>query len=87
MEEESTFYPHYEIPLKIQELLYLSKSKTGNSTNLQIQSQLIRIDAIPKAIIQQWCDENLGKEHYHLGRDKVVVYSEINVMAVTLRWK
>lgn len=98
MEEESTFYPHYEIHVIIQEPSYIIKRKApsfliGNnsikhrrSRNIQVQSRIVRVGAIPKAEIIEWCDENLGKQYYHLGVDKIVVYSEINVMAVKLRW-
>ena len=107
MEEESTFYPHYEIHLLIDEpqkpipggssmryhgTIYPMKKgmKRGplqqgfrytSATRTLIPK---RKSAIPKAEIIKWCDENLGKDYYHLGVDKVVVYSEINVMAVKL---
>lgn len=104
MEEESTFYPHYEIHLLIQEppkpirggysrgiMQPIRKGiKLGpiqrNFRYTSATRTLIRKNAIPKATLVEWLDENLGKDYYHLGKDKVIVYTEVNVMAVRLRW-
>jgi len=91
--EESTFYPHYEIRLLIEEPIKPIKPINPNGTTLYKFKRFIkgqstpRKGSIPKTTIKEWLDENIGKDYYHLGIDKVVVYSEINVMAVRLRWQ
>jgi len=98
MEEESTFYPHYQIYLKIDEppkplpggkSLGYSRGVMHPMKKGMKRGQLPPIwggglkgprkGAILKADIVEWLDENLGKDHYHLGRDKIVVS--------TVRWE
>lgn len=98
MEEESTFFPHYLIPINIIEPAPPKKFRPSppggrnilhipnHSTWMKQNRKAILGEPVKKADLVEWCDENLGAQHYHLGEDKVIVYCEENVMAVKLRW-
>jgi len=99
MEEESTFYPHYEIPINIKlPVKPTTKRVRGQAFRMGIPQPFLSpslqtpIKVLPKAPwipigeLREWCDDNLGERYYHLGENKVVVYSEENAMAVKLRW-
>jgi len=86
MEEEKSnvFYPHYEISILIAMPYLYKKVKMGDilSPIIVARQGSIRYDTIKK-----WCDENLGEDCYHIGIDVIVVYNEVDAMAVKLRWK
>lgn len=90
-EEESTFFPHYEIHIDIQEPLTKHTPRAPGFSGSPQARRYWRVhgkrpNAVPLATIKEWCEENLGPKYYHLGVDKVVVYNEVDVMAVKLRW-